>query len=246
MKTAVLEYGEYREFDNVVHSWKILDRLNCDFYFSTWNKSKQNNNKLGIKREFDVTPDMILKYYPDAVIDIINRESISELDDMWGNGIKIYYHWKNCLKLLKDSKKKYDFILIIRPDLFLTLNKNYTLFPIKLLSKIYKKNSLFIGGDIVTNNMVSDMFILGSYDVLEKLINDSNDFGGDIHYELFNYINNSKIEFIHTNLFIKTDMVRPNVFYNKNINDCGFDEQDYIYKKQLEWDSTVIKRPYSD
>lgn len=246
MKTAVLVYGEYREFDNVVDSWKILDRLNCDFYFSTWNKSKQNNNKLGIKREFDVTPDMILKYYPDAVIDILNKESISELDDMWGNGVKIYHHWKNCLKLLKDSKKKYDFILIIRPDLFLTLNKNYTLFPIKLLSKIYKKNSLFVGGDIVTNTMVSDVFIFGSYDVLEKLLNDSNDFGGDIHYELFNYINNSKIEFIHTNLFIKTDIVRPNVFFNKNANDCVFDEDDYIYKKQMEWDSTVIKRPFSD
>ena len=246
MKTAVLVYGEYREFDNVVDSWKILDRLNCDFYFSTWNKSKQNNNKLGIKREFDVTPDMILKYYPDAVIDILNRESISELDDMWGNGVKIYHHWKNCLKLLKDSKKKYDFILIIRPDLFLTLNKNYTLFPIKLLSKIYKKNSLFLSGDIVTNTMVSDVFIFGSYDVLEKLLNDSNDFGGDIHYELFNYINNSKIEFIHTNLFIKTDIVRPNVFFNKNANDCVFDEDDYIYKKQMEWDSTVIKRPFSD
>ena len=246
MKTAVLVYGEYREFDNVVDSWKILDRLNCDFYFSTWNKSKQNNNKLGIKREFDVTQDMILKYYPDAVIDILNKESISELDDMWGNGVKIYHHWKNCLKLLKDSKKKYDFILIIRPDLFLTLNKNYTLFPIKLLSKIYKKNSLFVGGDIVTNTMVSDVFIFGSYDVLEKLLNDSNDFGGDIHYELFNYINNSKIEFIHTNLFIKTDIVRPNVFFNKNANDCVFDEDDYIYKKQMEWDSTVIKRPFSD
>ena len=202
MKTAVLVYGEYREFDNVVNSWKILDRLNCDFYFSTWNKSKQNNNKLGIKREFDVTPDMILKYYPDAVVDIINQKDIPELDEKWGNSVKIYYHWKNCLKLLKDSKKEYDFIVIIRPDLFLTLNKNYTLFPIKLLSKIYKKNSLFMGGDIVTNSMVNDVFIFGSYDVLEKLINSSNDFIPDIHRALFDYVNNSKIEFINTDIFI--------------------------------------------
>ena len=245
MKTAVLVYGEYREFDNVVHSWKILDRLNCDFYFSTWNKSKQNNNKLKIKREFDVTPDMILKYYPDAVVDIINQKDIPELDDMWGNSVKIYYHWKNCLKLLKDSKKEYDFILIIRPDLFLTLNKNYTLFPIKLLSKIYKKNSLFMGGDIVTNNMVNDVFIFGSYDVLEKLINSSNDFIPDIHRALFDYVNNSKIEFINTDIFIKTDIVRPNVFYNINPDDA-LNDINYIYKKQLEWDNTVIKRPYSD
>jgi len=245
MKTAVLVYGEYREFDNVVHSWKILDRLNCDFYFSTWNKSKQNNNKLGIKREFDVTPDMILKHYPDAVIDILNKEDITELDDMWGNSVKIYYHWKNCLKLLKDSKKKYDFIVIIRPDLFLTLNKNYTLFPVKLLSKIYKKNSLFMGGDIITNTMVDDVFIIGSYDVLEKLINSSNDFIPDIHMALFDYVNSSKIEFIHRDIFIKTDIVRPNVFYN-TITDDALNDINYIYKKQLEWDSTVIKRPYSD
>ena len=53
------------------------------------------------------------------------------------------------------------------------------------------------------------------------------------------------LEFINTDIFIKTDVVRPNVFYNINPDDA-FNEINYIYKKQLEWDSTVIKRPYSD
>lgn len=261
MKVAILVYGEYREFDNVVDSWKILDSLDSDFYFSTWNKSKQNNKKLGIFREFDVTHEMILKHYPKAIIDIRYPDDCIELHDNWGSSAKIYNHWKNCVKLLEDSKKEYDFILILRPDLYLSLSDDYNEFSLETLKSIYKENSVLLYGDYkkyddINGNPIffaSDYFMFGSYDILKKLLIDSSNFGGDIHYSLGKYMFDLNIEPI-INKIIKTDIVRPNAFYinfdgiSIKINPINesFYNRDYFHRKQVEWDSTLIKKPLSD
>lgn len=261
MKTAVLVYGEYREFDNVVESWKVLNTFDCDFYFSTWNKSKQNNNSLGIFKEFDVTKDMILKYYPQAIVDIRNPYDYVDCSDWWGSSAKIYNHWKNCVKLLDDSKKEYDFILILRPDLYLSFKEEHTKFPYEILKSLYEKNSLFmIGGyrrydDIQTDTIffAADYFIFGKYNIVKKLLEDSSTFGGDIHHSLGKYIYESNIEVIENNIF-NIDIVRPNSFYYNydgvliKVNPINepFYEKDYFHKKQIEWDNSLIKRPLSD
>jgi len=70
MKTAVLVSGMYREFDIAVKSWKFLNDLDCDVYFSTWKKSVQSSTVLDIHIDEDVTEDMILKHIPNAKIKI--------------------------------------------------------------------------------------------------------------------------------------------------------------------------------
>ena len=53
MKTAIFVYGQYRDFDVVVKSWNFLNDLDCDVYFSTWDKSYQKNPQSfvdGLKR----------------------------------------------------------------------------------------------------------------------------------------------------------------------------------------------------
>ena len=47
MKVGVMVYGQYRDFEIAVKSWNFLDN-GYDFYFSTWDKSKQFNNSLNI------------------------------------------------------------------------------------------------------------------------------------------------------------------------------------------------------
>ena len=51
MKTAVLVSGMYREFDIAVKSWNFLKDIDCDIYFSTWEKSVQNSEILNIHIE---------------------------------------------------------------------------------------------------------------------------------------------------------------------------------------------------
>ena len=269
MKIAVLVYGEYREFDNVVDSWKIFNTLNCDFYFSTWATSKQNNKCLGISREFDITHQMILKYYPNAVVDIRNRNDYEELNECWGTSAVIYNHWKNCVKLLNDSKKEYDFILILRPDLYFSFNDGYNETSFEILKKMYKKDILLLCGDYKKENNIfftTDYFIFGSYNILKKLLIDASNFGGDIHHDLGKYIYDNNIEFIQNNI-IKVDIVRPNAFYKSNSNIITkrysfnnkmlamepinvenefFYDRDYFHKKQVEWDLTLSKKPLSD
>lgn len=259
MKTAVLVYGEYREFDNVVESWKILNTLDCDFYFSTWNISKQNNNSLGIFKEFDVTKEMILKYYPQSVVDIRNPYEYNDVSDWWGSSAKIYNHWKNLVKLLDDSNKEYDFILILRPDLYISLKEEYTEFPSELLKKLYKKNNLLMSGGYKISDdgtsifFAADYFILGSYNIVKKLLNDSSSFGGDIHHSLGKYIKDSKLEIIENDI-LNVDIIRPNVFYRMKSKIPGTtiksfnvsNQIDYFHKKQLEWDNSLIHKPLSD
>jgi hypothetical protein len=45
MEVAVMVYGQYRDFEIAVKSWNFLDS-GYDFYFSTWNNSKQYSRKL--------------------------------------------------------------------------------------------------------------------------------------------------------------------------------------------------------
>ena len=41
MNLAVLVTGMYREFQISIDSWDFINAFDCDFYFSTWDKSIQ-------------------------------------------------------------------------------------------------------------------------------------------------------------------------------------------------------------
>ena len=70
MKTAVLVSGMCRQFDIAVKSWKFLNDLDCDVYFSTWKKSVQSSKVLNMYIEEDITEDMILEHIPNAKVKI--------------------------------------------------------------------------------------------------------------------------------------------------------------------------------
>ena len=89
MKVAVLIYGMCREFDIAVKSWGVLNNFDCDFYFSTWNKSRQINENLGYRREFNVDKNMILQHYPNATIDILDEINYIGLS----NSEKMIFHF---------------------------------------------------------------------------------------------------------------------------------------------------------
>lgn len=161
MKIAVFVYGMYREFDIAVKSWQFLNFTDNDVYFSTWNKSVQRNKRLGITVNEEVTQDRILKHIPTATINI--ESDILALS----NPQKMIYHWKQCLRLMKESGKKYDLIMLTRPDSFKVIQD---------LNSIYRCNTpgILYGLEKIehTENgpFVQDVFFVGDSQTLTHLV----------------------------------------------------------------------------
>ena len=140
MKTAVLVFGMLREYDKVMVNWELDKYLDCDYYFSTWNYSKEKyDNFCGEEvdnyREYIVTEELIKSLFPNAICSILNENDIFTKDAV--SYSKMFFHWKNCYKLMIESKKEYDLILLVRPDCEIIIhnrynkNKNYENEPIK-------------------------------------------------------------------------------------------------------------------
>jgi hypothetical protein len=122
MKVAVLVYGMYREFDIAVKSWKFLQEIDNDVYFSTWNTSMQKNKRLDIAIDEEVSRDRITKHIPTAIVNV-------ESDTLpLSNPQKLIYHWKQCLRMMKESGKHYDIIMLTRPDSFKVIQDSKSIY----------------------------------------------------------------------------------------------------------------------
>ncbi len=170
MRIAVLFCGEYRQFDIAIKSFEFLNQLDCDYYFSTWNVSSQKNPNLNINLNEKVHEDMVLKYLPNASVNIVDITKHPELND---NTKKMIFHWKNALNMVKDSGRQYDVIIVTRPDSYLRIN-----FPIDYFNKMNLKDRIY-GIDrisLVGKNMftMDDTFISGDFEVVSSFINNLN------------------------------------------------------------------------
>jgi hypothetical protein len=166
MKIAVLFCGEYRQFDIAIKSFDFLNDLDCDYYFSTWNISTQKNVNLNIDITESITEEMILDYLPNVDIDIVDLNSHPNLDS---NTKKMIFHWKNALRMVRDSGKDYDIILLTRPDSFLRIN-----FPVGDFNQMTKKDRIY-GIDrisLVGNNTftMDDTFIVGNSEIIGSFV----------------------------------------------------------------------------
>lgn len=188
MKIAVLVCGMYREFDIAVKSWNFIHELECDVYFSTWNKSKQKNSKLGIVVDEDINEDRIKNHIPNATISILNDENYNHLR----NPEKLIFHWKRCLEMIENNQVKYDMIILTRPD-------NYTIFGMgsdEILK--YNKKDRIYGLEEIKNEgygmFIQDIFFMGDYEIMSNLIKtipnkfNTNEAGGSIHYHLSKHV----------------------------------------------------------
>ena len=82
MKIALCLTGQYRTFDSDIVQKSlnhfVLNKYPCDVYFTTWKHrgiSLNHKNQIIYKDEFEeITPDHILKYIPNAIVDIEDYE----------------------------------------------------------------------------------------------------------------------------------------------------------------------------
>jgi hypothetical protein len=161
MKLAVLVYGMYREFDIAVKSWDFLNRIDNDVYFSTWNRSAQQNKRLNITIDEEVTPGRILDHVPTATVNV-------EPDVLpFSNPQKMMYHWKQCLRMMRESGKEYDLVMLTRPDSFKVIEDPKCIYRCNAPNTVYGLEEIL---DTETGPFIQDIFFLGDVQTISNLI----------------------------------------------------------------------------
>jgi hypothetical protein len=194
MKVAVIVYGEYREFDFVVKSWDFLEKLNCDVYISTWDRSVQINQDLGIYLDETITEEKVLNALPTAKVSI-KKESdyfdvnLSDANSEARNTNKMIFHMKNGLKMVHQSGIQYDFILLMRPDCY----QNYPIMEPEYFYSHNQKDRIYGVSYInVTGKdsyFLSDILFVGNFGVMSEFISKlPEDLLGNVHTNLAKHI----------------------------------------------------------
>jgi len=222
MKIAVLVFGEFREFENAHKSWTFLNNIDYDIYVSTWNCSHEiNEEHLNINLYEEVTSDRILKYFPEATINISEPITSSPVT-------KVDYHWRKLFNMVRISGKEYDNVILIRPELMMKeTGELYKLINTKITDPIIYNLSGIVLHKPPVFLYVQDVFFLGSY----KLMRDTflsfyppDITYKDIHFHLSkHFINNDVyIETVFPNIVLSYYMMRT--VHRKFLNE-DFDKQ---------------------
>lgn len=163
-KLAVLVFGMFREFEHAHKTWSFLNDFEYDIFFSTWDRTYEENILLNIEINESIEKERILKYFPNA---FINIESESDVDIVT-NACKMQYHWKKLFELTKSSDFTYEYALLIRPDLYIKEN------GFSNLLKNFNKNHI-LGVEEVNykpppwDYFVGDFLFFGKYDLMQDI-----------------------------------------------------------------------------
>jgi hypothetical protein len=228
MKVAVLVYGQYRDFDISVTTWDFINHLDCDFYFSTWNKSSQTSEKLNLTYSFDVNEDMIRKFISNSQISILDESIILDTGiALEENTRKIIYHWKNGLKMIRESNVDYDMIFLLRFDTIFTISCEYN----EILKLNEDKTLYYDGRGDVENKTVSDLFFISKFEVLSEFIDKLNDNAANIHTEISNTISILNLNLKSVIDKLDFQIIRPTV---RELIPNNFNLKN-IWAKNCEW-----------
>lgn len=161
-KIAVLISGEYRTFGLCRKTMKFLDDPRVDIYFSTWDKTVYDMPKLNLHREETVTLEQIQKDLgKDAVIEIEPHDLIDERR----YNSKMIHRWKRGFELIKNSNIVYDYVLVMRPDLFFDEHADHSF---NFLEKY--TDSLASGwANALDTGFLNDVIFFSSYTKINEL-----------------------------------------------------------------------------
>jgi hypothetical protein len=193
MKIAVLIVGEYRTFPACRRTMTFLDQDNVDVYVSTWDKTNTKNpqriGSLGYREYTPVYEPVTKEQIQEAIgiscsIEIQDSAVIKHEKADWK---KMIIGWLLGFNKIKQSSVKYDFVLLLRPDLFFDVNALIDIAKFKNPS-----NSI---GATVPNDVtcIDDTCLFGTFENMSKvidplLISAPYENLGTIHHILSEYI----------------------------------------------------------
>lgn len=233
MKTAVLVSGMCRQFDIAVKSWKFLNHLDCDVYFSTWKKSVQSSKVLNMHVEEDITENTILEHIPNAKIKIYDVNDFDFSGDRSYHNDKHLFLMKSSLNMIKESGVEYDMLIMTRPDNYSTYNYTPEIYS-KFINEgvIYGLTPIYITGKPSEETyFLVEYFFMGHFKTLYNVIDSlPTTMPGNIHTEFAREI--LKLDYYVVQLpDFNLQLIRPNVRELKpeeiNINS--------IFDKFMDW-----------
>lgn len=225
MKTAVLVWGEFREFENAHKSWNFLKDLNYDIYFSTWDNTIEKNELLNIDINESVSEDRILKYFPNATINIETQ--------FWSHSpSKVIHHWRKLFNMVQISNIEYDNVMLIRPDI--VLDESHDKFE-PILHKLNDERIIYGLGSIQSQKppvylFVGDCMFVGKLKLMREIFLSfppPDITRRNIHYHLSKHFieNDIFVESIHGNIFKSYFIMRS---IHRNYLNLPFTEQQKI------------------
>lgn len=163
MKVAVLIVGEYREFDIAVKSWNFLNNPNLDYYISSWDVSSQDI-------EFEVKEHFFETRLPNIKYIKLHSHKLRPIFD----GTKVdtvlaaQKHWNHLYDKLKSTDIIYDYIFLLRPDIWIS-SPDDTFLTQTYLQDI-NENTIYISGGIEDGMLQNDLAFLGKFDVMMEFL----------------------------------------------------------------------------
>lgn len=178
IKLAILIAGEYRTFAECRRTMKFLDQFKnssevfADIYFSTWNKTRTTNTIGGFHDVLDVkksvSSDEISNLLgTDAHIQVIEEPmSHPPIPPLWKT-------WMAGSTFLKSFNIEYDYVFILRPDLFFDENATLSLSNMQFNAELYED---FIGIhqlNLIPHQEIPDVCFFLSYKNFKKIFSDT-------------------------------------------------------------------------
>lgn len=163
MKIAVLISGEYRTFKHCRRTMNFLDDERVDIYVSTWDSSSYVNLKINLNETELVTKEQVeLDLGKQATILIDPQDSVKQIK----YSTKMMDRWQAGMKLIKDSNKEYDYVIVMRPDLFFNG-------PVSLDNLSECNDSLGVAWSTessLATKSLPDILFVSTYSNMQKLI----------------------------------------------------------------------------
>ena len=125
IKIAVLIVGEYRTFPYCYKTMYFLHQpentgIDVDLYISTWSRTRTTNPPINCGGGVDITPNYI-DVTEDDIRNVITRDAVIKVHPYLENNhtFQLMHHgWYLGFKLIEDSGNIYDYVYVMRPDLF--------------------------------------------------------------------------------------------------------------------------------
>ena len=206
MSIAVLISGEYRTFSHCKRTIDFLYDPSVDIYISTWDSSSYVSPRINLDITESVTQERIVNDLNKQATILIEPQSlIKEVK----YSTKMMHRWISGFNLIKESNKHYDYVIVMRPDLFF----NY-FYPVNLNNIHNYKNSLGVAwatDEYINNKKLQDVLFLSSYTNMCKLLDT---------LDINEWLNGGEEDW-HTWWFNHCDKTLP-IQYAKDFSQCTF------------------------
>ena len=132
MKIAFIISGEYRTFATCLPTMRFLDDPRVDVYLSFWDTSHIKNDRLSLDIREDVTLEKVTMVMGQKPFNLILENADNFKLRKYNS--KMVWRWQAGAQAVADSGIVYDYIFVLRPDLFFSGTDYYTGFIDTLLS----------------------------------------------------------------------------------------------------------------